>query len=101
MGSEGRQVLAGCVEHAGHEAARRPGAAQEDPRAPWPAPLLGPSRARSAHEDDRPQGPHRRCVQEEGLVTTLVLTSSARGALVGYRVVCRLGTLAGATVSVT
>ena len=27
----------------------------------------GPARAWSAHQDDRPQGPHRRCVQEEGL----------------------------------
>ena len=33
----------------------------------------GPARAWPADQDDRPQGPHRRCVQEEGLDLLLTL----------------------------
>merc|ERR1711865_244620 len=78
-GREGWQVLAGRLQHARHEAARGPRAPQEDPCPPW-----------SAHQDDRPQGPHRRCVQEEGLdiFAYVATTTCCRSALVVLSVLC-------------
>ena len=45
-------------------AARRPRAPQEDPRPPRSSPLLGPDRARPAHQDHRPRGQDRGRRQE-------------------------------------
>merc|ERR1712195_105196 len=76
-GREGRQVLAGRLQHARHEAARGPRAPQEDPCSPWSASLLGPARAWSAH-------------QEEGLdiFAYVATTTCCRSALVVLSMLC-------------
>ena len=48
---------------------------EEDARPPRPASLLGAARPRPAHQDDGPQGPDRRCGEEEGISACFVWSS--------------------------
>ncbi|KAM7324301.1 hypothetical protein ACRRTK_016606 [Alexandromys fortis] len=66
-GCEGREVQPGSGQRPGQQAARGPGATEEDSDSgPWrTAPLPGPSCPRPAHQDHWLLGPHCGCIQEE------------------------------------